>query len=85
MSLDLYQLAPSELASAALQLNQTRLDFRQMLEAADSTEKIRDAVAHTDREIRNLAQALERLAVRLARPIRKSARIRKTVGTGGAV
>ena len=68
------ELKPSEIASAALRLNQIRLDFCHTLRDTESAAVIGRAVDHTDREMRALACAVERLAVRLAQGKSKRSR-----------
>ena len=59
-------IRPSDVALTALQLNQVRIDFQKTIQQAETLEDVSAAVIHTDREIRALAQALERFAIRLA-------------------
>ena len=59
-------IRPSEVALTALQLNQVRIDFQKTIQQAETLEDVGAAVIRTDRQIRALAQALERFAVRLA-------------------
>jgi len=78
---------PSELALSALRLNQARFELNQRLQNAETVADVRDAVHHTDREIRVLAGELERFAARLStrppRPLRYS-KSRSKSGGGAA-